>query len=570
MEFAQKLIAVAVILCSGCGSTSALPDVIPDVLIDRFDEADLPFDIPGDMDGHHDNVVDVHDADEDAAGSDVSVVYELPESGFCGPNTDKPPVRPEIVELPTLPFLSVDGTDIVDPEGNRVALRGFNLGSWLAVEPWVLGLGDMSEDELLAAFEARADELGLAGLLEQAKSTNFFDWLFETKTHRQVIDEWRAWMSANGAGFEGAVADLWSWFDAQPWILEEESLWRFLGRRFGPDSAEELRVAFGRAYVTEEDVRRAAALGLNLLRVPVWYQALETELADGNSYRPEGWHRLHELAVWARRHKVYLMLDLHGAPGGQSTSAHQGLAAGGQLWTNQSCIDKTARLWGDLAAYFRGDPHVAIYDLLNEPMNCPDAIAYEKVHQAIYKAIRDVDADHIVCVEDGFLSGSKLVSPSEMGWENAMFSFHFYPWGADTADSYVSGTVNEIARIRELSARYGCPVLAGEFSAASGRNSGPWALEASDRVLELLNSHGIHWTVWTWKFFADWALWGLYHPAIDPWKRVPVADASFDELMAAFVGMHSIAFVPHEGFADVVRSRADDPVLQQNLEPATP
>jgi hypothetical protein len=516
---------------------------------DADDELDLLDDVPADAaaDLPYDDVPDAF----------IDAGPELPEPGFCAPNDAPLPVRPSIDEPATLPFLHVDGTAVVDADGNPVALRGSNLGSWLAMETWVTGIGETTEEELLAALDAKAAELGLGDFLESAKSINLLDWLFETKSHRQLVDEWRVWCFANAqAANAEAVTALWAWFDDQPWVVEEESLWRYLAHRFGLEKAEALRVAFQEHYITELDVERAAALGLNLLRVPVWYQSLETEYAAGNQYREAGWQRLHQLGVWARKHNVYLMIDLHGVPGGQSTSAHQGSAAGGQLWDHPECITKTARIWTALAGYFAGDPHVAIYDLLNEPMNCPDKAAYQTVHQAMYEAVRAVDADHIVALEDGFLSPSKLASPLEMGWQNAMFSFHFYPWGADSADSYFTGTEKEIQRIADMFDRYQCPVLAGEFAAASGKESGPWAVEASDRVLGLLNQRGIHWTLWTWKFFADWALWGLYHPVVDPWKRVPLKDSSYDEIMAALVGMDSSGFEAADDYAQVVQTHA--------------
>ena len=69
--------------------------------------------------------------------------------------------------------------------------------------------------------------------------------------------------------------------------------------------------------------------GSVLVRVPLWYQVLETDQEGENGFVADGWKRLDDLFTWARRHHVYVMLDLHGAPGGQSTWWHTGLENSG-------------------------------------------------------------------------------------------------------------------------------------------------------------------------------------------------------------------------------------------------
>ncbi len=41
-----------------------------------------------------------------------------------------------------LPPLRVRGSDLVDPDGQAVILKGVNVGNWFVIEPWMLGLAD--------------------------------------------------------------------------------------------------------------------------------------------------------------------------------------------------------------------------------------------------------------------------------------------------------------------------------------------------------------------------------------------------------------------------------------------
>jgi aryl-phospho-beta-D-glucosidase BglC (GH1 family) len=544
MRAALVLLIVAAHLSSCAGTASDPADLAssPDVLAvgDAGDAGDAPA--------------------VDSAQADTPGLDPAPEYGMCEPNEEPFPVRPA-VEIPaSLPWLHVEGKNILDEEGNLVALRGFNFGGWLSFESWLPGLGEMDETELLEELTVQSKKLGLAQLLLEAQAANALDFLLERKTQWVIVQEWRDWCFEHATeGQLAAVAKLWEWFDQQPWLREEENVWRWFDKRFGHAKSEQLREAFHDHYITELDVERFAALGLNLVRLPVWYRTLETAAKGENRYRGQGWMKLHEAALWARKHKVYIALDLHGVPGGQSCTNHQGLADGGHFFEHPDCIQEAARMWEALAAYFEDDPHIAMYDLLNEPMSCTNAEDYRTVHQALYDAVRKVDQKHIVAIEDGFKPASMLTSPAEMGWANAMYSFHFYPWGATTGEGYLNGTISALAAQADLSKRYNCPVLAGEFSAASGKKSGSWGVETTDKVLALLNAKGIHWTLWSWKFYGDWCVWGLYHPGENAGQRLPVKEAPFEQILGAFEKLDSANCVPLQDFEAVVKKNAASP-----------
>jgi len=502
--------------------------------------------------------------DGDTPVSDVPL-DPPPLPGSCAPNDAPFPQRPAVETPATLPFLRVDGREIVDEAGNPVALRGINFGSWLMLESWISGFGKLSDEELLDLLRMQAADLGVGDLLAKAEAASAADWVLERKSHWVVVMDWKEYMTANApAGKASAVVELWEWFAAQPWLAEEEAVWEWLAGRFGFSAAEELRLLYQRHYITELDVERVAALGLNLIRVPIWYRSLETDFAQDNDFRPDGWLMLHDLALWARKHGVYLMLDLHGAPGGQSTSWHQGLKDGGHLWERPECLNKTTRLWQALASYFANDPHVAVYDLLNEPMSFPAPESYVEVHDAIYQAIREVDGDHIVMIEDAYRPLSQLTSPDEMGWTNAMFSIHLYP-GGTSAQDYLDRIEDNLTGMEEVYLeRFDCPLFLGEFSAADGTDSDLWAPSAMGPVLARLNERGVHWAPWTWKYF-DSPTWGLYHPLDGAGERIDLAQGSFEELQAAFLAQDSAGFVADPEYATALEDSAGAPVSPLDL-----
>jgi hypothetical protein len=488
---------------------------------------------------------------------------QAPVQADCSPNTAPFPIRPEPVAPATLPFLHVEGRRVLDENGNPVALRGVNFGSWLMMETWISGIGVKSERELMDEIFTRAEALGLGDLLADAKAQNIIECSLYTKAHWICVKEWRDYSYANARKPQKAQLDqLWGWFDSEPWIFEERSLWNWLQKRFGYAGMLELKRAFQDSYITEKDVELVAAAGLNLIRLPVWYQALETDQEGENAFNPEGWRRLDDILTWARRHKVYIMLDLHGAPGGQSPWWHQGLENGGFFWKTQACIDKTARLWKALAAYFKDEPHIAVYDLLNEPNSAPDKAAYTSVYQSLYGAVRESDSRHIVMTEDGFLTLQNISGPAEMGWTNAIASFHDYPGGSDAA-SHEAAMENGIKKLADIWDRFDCPLFYGEFNvygpndfSATDKTTPRWQPDAMDRVLSMMNSRGVHWAPWSWKYFASPSMWGVYHPAKNAGGRIDVRDAGFEEIKAAFTGLHTDNFALDQEYGALLEKNA--------------
>src|SRR5438270_13879790 len=85
--------------------------------------------------------------------------------------------------------------------------------------------------------------------------------------------------------------------------------------RFKESMADELIAAYEEAWITEQDLDNIAELGMNVVRVPFWYPNL---LKDDGTWRTNAFDRLDWVVSKAWQRGIYTILDLHGAPGGQS------------------------------------------------------------------------------------------------------------------------------------------------------------------------------------------------------------------------------------------------------------
>src|SRR4051794_9437615 len=112
------------------------------------------------------------------------------------------------------------------------------------------------------------------------------------------------------------------------WLLPEGYMWRFgpgaespreiealVARLAGADYAAGFWPRFRDAFITEADIARIAASGFDHVRLPINSRVIQTE--DGEPIE-EGYALIDRLIGWCRRHRLWVLLDLHGAPGGQT------------------------------------------------------------------------------------------------------------------------------------------------------------------------------------------------------------------------------------------------------------
>jgi endoglucanase len=342
-------------------------------------------------------------------------------------------------------------------------------------------------------------------------------------------------------------------------------------------------------FITEDDVVRAKELGFNLVRVPFCYQLFENDLYPG-SYEGPGFRYLDRLIDWCRAHDVYVLLDLHAAPGGQNATPPANHANGYPgLWFHRHFQDRTVALWEAIARKYKDEPVVMGYDLLNEPITdqlhdpWPDRKPQlNSFYRRLIGAIRAIDEKHILVIEGNVRQsgGIRTLNPDLFADPNTMCSFHFYPMFqadsipglaipeeeiASVADSGELGVEAMRDIMREewnFAQEVNRPMLLGEFGFFSDR---PQALQNAlvHAQLTIAEEWGFHWTLWPWK---DVGLMGLYSPSADtPWRRFidrirPHVDEGYNklkpllnELVSHFDKDETTRLIFDAGYNDAIR-----------------
>ena len=245
-------------------------------------------------------------------------------------------------------------------------------------------------------------------------------------------------------------------------------------------------------YFTRADIGRIKAQGYNSIRLPMnWRLFLADE--PGITFLDEGFRRVADVVDWCREADLYVWLDLHGAPGGQTGwNIDDSLDDVPRLFTDAESFEKGLALWGELARRFADEPVIAGYDLLNEPIR--PAIAdrglagYEhlvpelvRFYEEAIARIRAVDRNHCVAIEGHHWASNTAVFDRDYD-ENWVIHFHRY---------WIPPTEEIFAPFTELRDRLDVPLWLGE----TGENSNEWCT-AIARICDRLE---ISYHFWPYK-----------------------------------------------------------------------
>ena len=283
------------------------------------------------------------------------------------------------------------------------------------------------------------------------------------------------------------------------WMLQEPYLFQFTGAAdsqhefkeklvefIGQENTDNFYNAWYENFITQGDVDSLASYGFNSVRLPMHYDLFtlpiqEEPIVGENTWLDLGFYMVDNLLDWCETNNMYLILDLHAAPGGQGFGSdindyNPNLPS---LWESEENKNKTIALWGKLAERYADEPWIGGYDLLNETHWDLAENELRNFYIDVTNEIRQFDQSHIIFIEgNGYANDFSGLTPP---WDdNMVYSFHKY-WSFNDSLEWVTWIRNE----------YGVPLWMGE----GGENSNQWFTEAT----KMFEDNYIGWAFWPWK-----------------------------------------------------------------------
>ena len=296
------------------------------------------------------------------------------------------------------------------------------------------------------------------------------------KPQRILRAEGTRFVDADGEAVILKGCNLGNWLLLEMWMLDvgdiqdQYGFEKALSKRFGKDEKERLMEIYRANWITERDFPIIRRFGMNVVRVPFNYTLLEDPDTPFR-LRRDAFKWLDWVVEMGRKYDLYVILDMHGLPGGQSMDHTTGRAGQNRLWSNEENQQRTAWLWKRIAERYADSPVVAAYDIVNEPFGDGKTPKHEptliELADLVYRNIRSVDTNHVILLAGTHRGIEFYGKPADRGWQNVGFTEHFYPglFGSDPTLETHAHFLSRTLPARESYLRtVQAPYLIGEFN----------------------------------------------------------------------------------------------------------
>ncbi len=329
-------------------------------------------------------------------------------------------------------FITINGADLIQPDGSKLFIMGTNLGNWLNPEGYMFRFS-------------------------KTNSGRFIDEMF-----RQLV---------------------------------------------GPDFTDEFWKAFKDNYITYEDVKFIKSTGSNTIRLPFHYKLFTDEDYMGLTVAQDGFARVDSVVKWCRAEGLYLILDMHDAPGGQTGDNIDD--SYGYPWIFESAASQKlyCDIWRKIAAYYKNEAVILGYELFNEPIApyFPNVDELNGKLEDVYKmgvaAIREVDKNHIILLGGSQWNGNFKPFKDSKFDDKIMYTCHRY--GGDATKEAISNFI-------QFRDSVNLPMYMGEI----GHNSNEWMAS----FCQAMKESNIGYTFWPYKKMDGSSFVGITPP--ENWANV--------------------------------------------------
>ena len=337
-------------------------------------------------------------------------------------------------------------------------------------------------------------------------------------------------VAPDGSKFFIKGTNLGNWLNPEGYMFgfQKTNSARLIDQMFcemvGPDFTAEFWKMFKDNYVTEKDIEFIASTGANTIRIPFHYKLFTDEGYMGLTSGQDGFKRLDDAIGWCRKYGLYVILDMHDAPGGQTGDNIDDSYGYPWLLESEASQQLFCDIWRKIAEYYKDEPMILAYDLINEPIapyfdNVEDLNEkLEPLHKRVTAAIREVDTNHIIMLGAPQWNGNFQPFKDWTYDDKLMWTCHRY--GGDP----IRPAIMNFIEFRDST---NLPMYMGEI----GHNTDEWQ-ETFCRTMQEAN---IGYTFWPYKKIRNSCFSGITPP--ESWDKViefsEAPRATFFEIRAA-------------------------------------
>ncbi len=277
----------------------------------------------------------------------------------------------------------------------------------------------------------------------------------------------------------------------------------------GPDCTAEFWQQFKDNYVTRADIDFIASQGANTIRLPFNYKLFTDEDYMGQTGQKDGFERIDSVVSWCKANNLYLILDMHDCPGGQTGDNIDDGHGYPWLFESEKSQQLFCDIWRQIADRYKQETTILGYELMNEPIAhyFANKDSLYQLLQPLYKrcvsTIREVDPNHIILLGGAHWNSFFWMLNDATYDDKLMYTCHRY--GGPATKEAITHYINFRDSINR-------PMYMGEF----GHNTMEWQ---SDFV-KVLKANNIGYTFWPYKKVDESCMMGIRRP--EGWDSIVV------------------------------------------------
>jgi hypothetical protein len=233
------------------------------------------------------------------------------------------------------------------------------------------------------------------------------------------------------------------------------------------------------------------------------------------TYRKTGFNYLDRAIEQAKRNNIYVIINLHAAPGWQNPRWHSDNPyRANLLWYSEDAQLKIIDVWEEIAKRYKDEPAVCGYGIINEP-HAPNQQALISFYEKVISRIRKHDSQHII-VPEANRYGKDPTGLEILDDDNLLFEVHYYPT-AGLVDTVYPGEVpgldgserqyyDENLLEKEFLSRAkplidkGKAVYVGEFGSTFFNTSNDqYRIKVDEDLIRVFDKYDASWTIWCYK-----------------------------------------------------------------------
>ncbi len=175
----------------------------------------------------------------------------------------------------------------------------------------------------------------------------------------------------------------------------------------------------------EDDFIRVKNMNMNVIRFYINYKTFENDNAP-YTYKQAGWDWINQNIAWAKKHGIYLIVNMHVPQGGFQSQGN-----GDALWNTIENQNRLTALWKAIANQYKNESQIVGFGLVNEPVPTSSKQQWQLLAQRITDSIRKVDQQHILFIEKPIYIKNVSGEDADLNFlnindNNVAYEFHIY------------------------------------------------------------------------------------------------------------------------------------------------